>query len=350
MTQGIHGTFVIAWSQVLVDGLPGVQPEDLEKGATWCWRGEPVRIDGPSGVLLLGQAKGQQDMQARAAKVVKKLVGASLQNRPFEDVEVGTDVPDHTVILTDGRHTYTMTLIDVPGSFPLAMFINELPLQGQDLWVVDRDLQKMQMTDQAPPSGIICFSGETQIATPHGHTSVDALKPGDVVLTRDNGPQPVLWVGNRRVTGARMHVMPHMRPVRIRANALHMGSPTGDMLVSPNHRMLVTGRIAEDLFNSAEVLAAAKDLVNGRSIHFESRVQSTTYYHILLERHEILNAGGMWSESFHPAYMDLETLLPHQKEQLLAACPNLRHDPLDYGPNARRSLQNSEAALLQYAS
>ncbi|MFD1808336.1 Hint domain-containing protein [Gemmobacter lanyuensis] len=126
------------------------------------------------------------------------------------------------------------------------------------------------------------------------------MRPGDSILTRDNGPQPILWTGHRRMTGARLYAMPHLRPIRFRAGALGSGRPEDDLLVSPQHRMLVQGPAARALFNEAEVLVAAEDLLNDRSIVVDHALREVTYVHILLERHNIVFANGMETESFHP--------------------------------------------------
>ncbi len=349
MARGIQGTFVIAWSQVTVDGMPGVAPADMTQGVSWGWRGDAVRVDGPAELLTLGDADGQQDIRARASKIVRKLVGATVQNKKITDVELDGTLEDQTVLLTDGRLTYTMTLIETPGGLPLCMFVDELPPQGADLWVVDLALADPNRPVAAETGGIICFTDTTFIATPSGGTRVSELAPGDLVMTRDSGPKPILWIGRRRVSGARLHVMPQMRPIRLRANALGQDMPGGDILVSPHHRMVVQGRVALDLFNTHEVLVAAKDLVNGRSIYHEPRVREVVYHHILLESHEVLWANGVMTESFQPAHMDLATLEDTQRAQLFDLFPDLEWDRDSYGGDARRTLSASEAAILKHA-
>lgn len=350
MNRGIQGTFVIAWSQIFVDGMNGLQPEDLDKGARWMWKGEPVRVDGPSELLLLGDAVGQADMRQRAAKVVKKLVGATLENKPVSEVELDQTLSDTVVVLTDGRTTYTMTLVEIPAGQPLAMFVDGLPPRDQDLWVVEKDVPDQPPRQEAPKTGgLICFTDTTYIRTHDSFRMVQDLKPGDLVQTRDNGNQPILWIGKRRVSGARLHVMPQMRPIRVKAHAFGEHQPGGDILVSPQHRMLVKGRVALDLFNEPEVLVQAKDLINGRSIYSESRVREVTYYHILFERHEVLWANGVESESFHPGRMQISTLEDDQRQSLLALFPDLEWNTDAYGEDARRSLSQSEAVILQFA-
>ncbi|MGV6838783.1 MAG: Hint domain-containing protein [Planktomarina sp.] len=329
--------------------MPGVLPEDFGAGAHWSWRGEAVKVDGPTDILVLGDAHGRQDMRDRAAKVVKKLVGATLANRPIHQVDTDSVLGHKNIVLTDGRNSYIMTLIDTPDGYPLAMFIDDVPPQGVDHWVVDVEQTMPRVVRKAPTSGIICFTGNTFLEGPDDPIEVNKLRPGDKILTRDSGLQAIQWVGRRRITGARLHIMPHLRPVRIKAGALDQASPCREVPVSPYHRILVKGRVAQDLFNTDEVLVAAKDLVNGRTIYHESRVAEVTYYHILFAQHEVMQADGVWCESFHPAHMDLSSLDSEEQSALYMQFPNLQEDVYSYGDTARRSLNTSEAALLQYA-
>ena len=170
------------------------------------------------------------------------------------------------------------------------------------------------------------------------------LRPGDSILTADHGPQPVLWMGQRRVTGARLYVMPHLRPIRIRAAALGGGRPDVDLHVSPHHRMLLRGRAADALFGTPEVLVRACDLVDRHGISVDTAVREVTYVHVLLESHQVVFANGVETESFHPHGAGLDTLDPVQREALATVLP----DPAGYGGFARRPLSVSEAAILRH--
>ena len=67
------------------------------------------------------------------------------------------------------------------------------------------------------------------------------LREGDMVQTKDNGAQEIVLKCARRMTGARMFAMPHLRPIRIRMGALGVERPDEELLVSPSHRMLIQG-------------------------------------------------------------------------------------------------------------
>jgi len=148
------------------------------------------------------------------------------------------------------------------------------------------------------------------------------------------------------MTGARLHAMPHLRPIRFRAGALGVGRPENDLLVSPQHRMLVNGPAARALFNTAEVLVAAEDLRNDHSILVDHSLREVTYIHILLDRHQIIWANGLETESFHPSNTALDTVAPDQRSGLLDLLPGLADNPHAYGDYARRNLSGSEAAIL----
>jgi hypothetical protein len=123
--------------------------------------------------------------------------------------------------------------------------------------------------------------------------------------------------------------------------------PTPDLLVSPQHRMLVKGAAAQALFNTPEVLVAAEHLLNDLSITVDYTLREVTYIHILLGRHNIIWANGLETESFHPANADLDAIEPDQRLALLSLMPGLAANPDSYGDYARRNLSASEAAILQ---
>lgn len=166
--------------------------------------------------------------------------------------------------------------------------------------------------------------------------------------TKDNGAEEIQWIGSRRMSGARLFAMPHLRPIRIRAGALGVERPDEELLVSPEHRMLVEGEIAQALYNTPEVLVSAKDLVNGRNITIDLAVREVTYVHLLLPRHQVLWANGVETESFHPASASLQALDDEDRKRLLEYNPTLEFEPQTYGGSARRNLSASEAAILQH--
>lgn len=350
MKTGFRGAFVISWAQTEVDGVVGAPVGALAVGSTWRWAGQTTRLDGPSDLLLLDGAEGVANLRKRAARSVQRLVGAAVYSA--RTLEEAPDAPllDRGFVVTDGLNSYTITEIGAgSGHAPLLMFLNEVPPVETDLWVVrliDEAPPVSRYTDLAP--GVICFAAGTRIATPEGPRPVEALREGDLIETKDDGPQEILWTGRKRMTGARLYAMPHLRPIRVRSGALGLDIPDSDLIVSPQHRLLIKGRAAEMLFQTPEVLVAAEDLINDRSVTVVHKLREVTYIHLMLGRHQVVWANGVETESFHPANTALETVSPEQRERLLRCLPALENDPYAYGDFARRNLSSSEAAILQH--
>jgi hypothetical protein len=353
MKTGSLGTFVISWSQTEVDGLKAASLDLLAVGAAWRWTGAAVRVDGPQGLLLLEGAEGAADIRKRAARMVRRLVGVAVGTETGPDASVTEfipDLPDQGFIVTDGHQSFTVTIIPVPDTGArLLMLVGDLPPSDQDLWVVRTSVDRTHSGAGARVAGgVICFTPETRLLTPDGARHIRDLRPGDPILTRDNGPQPVLWTGHRRMSGARLYAMPHLRPIRFRAGALGIGRPEDDLLVSPQHRMLIRGAAAQALFNTPEVLVAAEDLINDGSIMVDHALREVTYVHILLESHNIVWANGLETESFHPSNTALDTVEEAQRAGLLNILPGIEANPHAYGDYARRNLSASEAAILRH--
>lgn len=179
---------------------------------------------------------------------------------------------------------------------------------------------------------VICFAADTRIATPGGPRPVQELRPGDLVTTLDEGPQPVRWAGHRVVAGTGDNA-----PIRIAAGTL---GARRDLYVSPNHRLLVEGRLAELLFGESQVLVAAKHLVNDSTIRQVPRAV-VSYHHILLERHQVVLADGCPAETLFPGAEACRAVDPAARAEIAALVENT-------GPGllARHELSRYEALLL----
>jgi len=349
MKTGYRGTFVISWTQTEVDGLRNAPKSALGVGSSWRWSGNTLRVDGPPDVLLLERGAEETDIRKRAAKVVHRLVGAALYAGQTEQFTGDDPMLNVGFEVTDGHDSWVVTLIDVaPNTPPLLMFVNAPPPEDVDLWVVRAAMQAghlNRLTDQ--PTGVICFTPGTRIRCRDGDKLVQDLREGDHIQTRDNGMQEVLWIGARHITGARLYAMPELRPVRIRTGALGLDVPEDDLIVSPQHRLLVRGLRARDLFNTDEVLVTAEDMIDHRRVVLDHSLREVTYVHMLLERHEVVWANGVETESFHPAAAALETVEAGQRARLMEMFPQLESDPGAYGAYARRTLSAAEATIMQ---
>lgn len=150
------------------------------------------------------------------------------------------------------------------------------------------------------PSSPECFTPGALIDTPQGSRRVEDLHPGDLVLTRDRGPQPILWVGRRQITADQTAAAPWLRPIRIRAGALAPGCPARDLVVSPQHRLLLRSRILARVTGAAEVLTPACQLLGWPGVEALRARHGVTYLHLMCARHEVIRADGAWTETLYP--------------------------------------------------
>lgn len=186
---------------------------------------------------------------------------------------------------------------------------------------------------------IICFTPGIRLLTPHGERAVESLRAGDLVITRDHGPQAIRWIGRRTVPG-----IGRFAPVRVAAHVLDGGR--APLLVSPQHRFLFTGYKAELLFGCDEVLIAARHLVDGLAVTQEDQA-TVTYIHVMFDRHEVIYAEGAATESFHAGDIGISAITDQAREEMFAIFPELRSNPNAYGDTARPCLKRHEARLLQ---
>jgi hypothetical protein len=133
----------------------------------------------------------------------------------------------------------------------------------------------------------VCFLAGTRIATPAGEVAVEALAIGDRVLTADGRAAPVRWVGVQTVVSVFADPLRSF-PICISAGALGEGLPVRDLLVSPDHALMLDGALVQ-----------AGALVNGTTIVRETEMpERFTYFHVELEDHSLILAEGVPAETF----------------------------------------------------
>jgi len=193
---------------------------------------------------------------------------------------------------------------------------------------------------------ILCFSRGSQIETPHGLCVVEDLNIGDLVLTKDSGVQAIKWIGRKRVMSERLETDRNLRPVRISMDAFGPGVPCRDMMVSPQHKILMSGWLAEVNFASSEILAPAKGLINDTTIRPVDDLAEIEYVHVMFEKHEIVTVDNLQSESFFAGDTAVSTLDQASRRELFDLFPELAVDQSSFGSAARKTLKVREAKVL----
>lgn len=181
-------------------------------------------------------------------------------------------------------------------------------------------------TDRLPKSSTVspCFTPGTLIATDRGQRPVETLRRGDKVVTRDNGLRRIYWVGRRDLGHADLAEAECLRPMLVRAGAFGDGLPARDMLVSPNHRFLrdIDPLPGDDSGGTDEALIAARHMVDHRRVRPVDTL-GVSYIHLLLDRHQVILANNVWTESFHPDDDVFRALSNAHRLELLELFPEI---------------------------
>lgn len=188
---------------------------------------------------------------------------------------------------------------------------------------------------------IPCFVAGTMIETDRGARRVEDLGPGDMVLTKDEGFQPLRWVGRRAVPA-----VGKMAPIEI-ARGTFGNHDT--LRVSPLHRVLVRDALAEILFGEREVLVCARDLVNDRTVR-QIEGGTVEYLHILFDRHQVVYSDGLPTESFLPGPQMKDSFEAEIVEEICTLFPEIDPETGEgYGAAAHMVLRRAEGQLLAQA-
>jgi len=186
---------------------------------------------------------------------------------------------------------------------------------------------------QAWENFVTCYVSGTLIATDNGNRPIDDIRIGDLVVTRDNGLQAVRWVGKSIVAA-----VGKLAPVRISTGAFGLNAPTRDLLVSRQHRMLVSSPICQRMFDSAEILVPAIKLTELPGVFVEERETPVTYFHVMTDQHEIIYAEGVPSETLLSGPQAIESLPEEALDELVAIFPDI----LKETPKPARPIERSK--------
>ena len=154
---------------------------------------------------------------------------------------------------------------------------------------------------KAEKAGTTGICAGANLRTPCGPRRVEYLRQGDLVVTRDNGLQPVRMVWTRKVTAAEIAADPSLAPVTLKPRAIAPMMPQKDVAVGGGHRLLIPGWRFGDEDASENSLVAARDVEGLAGGDPDREPQEITYYNIVFDEPQVFHANGMPVESFTPS-------------------------------------------------
>lgn len=186
--------------------------------------------------------------------------------------------------------------------------------------------------------GPTCFTRGAMIALEDGLCAVEDISEGDLVMTLDNGAQPVRLVMRQTV-----RAYGGFAPILFEAGSI---GNTRAFMVSPEHRMLISDWRVQLLTGEDALLVAAKHLVNGEDVRVVEGGM-VEYIHLLFDAHQIIFADDCPSESCLPG-TGLAQQDGTQQAELLALFPELsKHHNRTF--SARSVARRMEATCLKAA-
>jgi hypothetical protein len=293
--QTLSGGGTINAPQIVIDGALEVQSGNNETLYGALLGGGTVRIDA-NATLTLDNTEGAGDSPAilfNGTGADLGLSAATLASGPLTST-IQNFVAGDTIDFSGlGGASVQSSGIDGDGNLvvQIAGAQNGVDVTDQLTFAGTNLEGTTSVTDSADgtyvETSVICFCPGTLIRTPDGETAVEELRRGDLVLTNDGEPRPVAWIG-LRVIAARFADPLRCWPVRIKAGALDENVPARDLLLSPDHALLV-----------GDVLIHAGALVNGASILRETRIaERFSYFHVELDDHSLILAENAPAETF----------------------------------------------------
>lgn len=269
----VHPAADLVVTEGVAEGDPLTFADDLVLDDVYRLRGDARRLALPLGLDAEGQA---------------------FRLPPAGGAAAGPGNPVHfdsclTLMAPDGTTIEALVLVEVEQAAAAAVFLLPLgpllPRTGYRLVGIDRQTA----TSRFAQTACVSFTRGTHIALANGaQRAVEDLAIGDLVLTRDDGPQPVRWIGQQtiRATGA-------FAPVLIRKGTLNNEN---DLVLSPDHRIFVYQRQDRIGAGRPELLVRVRHLVNGTSV-VQLDGGFVDYFQLLFDDHQIIFAEGIATES-----------------------------------------------------
>ncbi|MEP2889199.1 Hint domain-containing protein [Tateyamaria sp.] len=332
-------TFALLGSQTTVNGATA--DYNFAPNGTWSYSGDSTYFvvnENDGATVFNGDSTSNETIQPQ-----ERFDGAFPQTTDID----GTDrqlIWDYTFTVTDGTTTWRIAVIDVDLN-------NDDDVQdaGEDGYYLvfpdglppaDTDLTTGGITDNGAfiphadlGAQIVCFTSGTLIETPNGPRKIEDIAPDDIVTTAHNGAQSVKWAGQTTVAAN-----DDLAPIVITAGTLGNAS---DLVVSPQHAILLNDWRAELLFGEDQVLVRAVELLGMDGVYRKTG-GIVTYCHILMDSHQLVQAHGLWSETLYPGAVAMGAVNDAARDEILRLFPDLSA----YGPMAAPCLRGYEARLL----
>lgn len=187
----------------------------------------------------------------------------------------------------------------------------------------------------------------TIIATADGPIAIEDLRPGTYVNTRDNGMQPLQWVGSMSIAPDHTGQTESTGTLsRVTADSFGLGRPMPDLLLGPSARLFRRDASLISAMGTTAALAPISAFIDGDTVLTITPMTPVRVYHLAFARHQIISANGLEIESYHPGTLHDMRLTGQIRSLFLDMFPHIQ-TMSDFGPAAypRMSLDDAMGIL-----
>jgi len=249
------------------DVLTGGAGDDVLRGGS----GDDIINGGPGNDILDG-GSGDDTFVFSSQTSAAAFAAAAAASAAGSDTIVGFDPEGDRLDLSSF------------GNFTLTRVGDDTVVTGED----GTQITVRGVTPEELEGAIIpCVVRGTMIRTPDGDVPVETLAIGDQVVSVDGTVKQVRWIGRRSYARNFIERNPKVAPIRIQAGALGDGMPTRDLIVSPEHALYLDN-----------ALIPARFLTNGDTISPISSLESVDYFHLELDRPDVVWTNGAPTETY----------------------------------------------------
>ncbi|MEP5728314.1 MAG: Hint domain-containing protein [Sulfitobacter sp.] len=220
---------------------------------------------------------------------------------------------------------------------PKALMANkQVPMRSYEIAALRSDDSLYIGQDKAPAiplfeNAFSAFARGTLIATPQGDMAVEDLQPGDMVNTSTGEAAKLIWIGASSFVPADAGRRTPL--LRIMADTFGQGRPNSFLTVGPAARILHTPHHLRSEAGEKRMLTPVREFIDGVNVIEVVPPTPVRLFHICLDRHAAIWAGGVEMETFHPGSAGTRSVSHGLRDRFLGMFPQISHIT-DFGPLA----------------
>lgn len=168
------------------------------------------------------------------------------------------------------------------------------------------------------------------LRTPCGDRRVENVRPGDLIVTRDAGLQPVRLVWTQTLNAKDLAANPALAPVWLGPRAIGPMMPQRPLRLAPGHRILIPGwRLVDQPDTKACLVAAHEISGSSDAAYIDRSEEEITLYNVVFDSHQVFCANGLPVESFHVTREARAAMEPAVRADIDRVFPDLGMLPED---------------------